>query len=253
MRRETGGCSSRPVTAPELEASSLGAPPEEAHDVSVTPPSAAAHSAAADLTRGRGPLSAEDFAQLARAGARLRALRRAVLLARLHGIGLLALALFSLPFALFEPELWWLVLVSCGGAAAEWRGARLLRAFDARGPRWLGAHQLLLFGLVALYCAFGIQRAVTAPSFSTEVASVHPALADALGDGADAGGEQIAELIDGTYRAAMIGFYCVLLFVSALYQGACAGYHFTRAAVLRAYRNDTPPWAARVLEGLLGW
>src|SRR5262245_11850949 len=83
------------------------------------------------------PLGPRELELLARAGERMRALRRAQWLAYTNGGALLFCALACVPFALFDATLLLpaSVLGACG--AVELRGAIMLRKLDLRAPRWL--------------------------------------------------------------------------------------------------------------------
>lgn len=200
----------------------------------------------------RGPLSEADLVQLERAAVRLRSLRRAVTLARFHALSMFALALLCVPFAVFDRSTVFVALVLAASGASELRGARLLAALDARGPRWLGGQQLALLAAIAVYCAAAIHTGLATDSVSAELARSHPDLAQMLDGEGRAQTEQLVGAIDGAYRAAVIGFYLTVLLASALYQGAAAYFHFSRAALLRAHVSATPAWVHEAMRRLLG-
>jgi hypothetical protein len=242
MRGEADGAPGRAASAREREPNAtppaLAADEQPAFDAGAVPSS---------------PLSEADLLELERACARLRALGRAALLARLHGIGLLAFAIASALCALLEPALLWIAALAACSGAAESYGARLVRALDPRGPRWLGAHQLVLLAAVAAYAAHAIFAALGEGSVSAQLVQTSPELAAML---ADLGAEQSQPLIstiDGAYRAAVVAFYLGVILVAALYQGAVAYYHFSRAVPLRAFSRETPRWARAAARRLLGW
>jgi hypothetical protein len=201
----------------------------------------------------REPLSEVDLAALARAGSQLRAVGRAASLARFHAVGFFALAAATAPFALLEPQLLGVAAFACCSGASELYGARLVRALDVRGPRWLGVHQLVLLAAVALYCGYSIHAGLGAESMSDQLAQASPDLATMLEDDEGEQAQHLVTAIDGAYRVGVVVFYLTLLLVTALYQGAVAYYHFSRAAQLRAYLRETPRWAASAARRLLGW
>jgi len=248
MRSEAGSVSSCAAPAVDLEAN---ASEDEPLASGAQRPRARAPSDAAAAQRDR--LSEADLAVLELAGTRLRKLGRAVTIARFHGVCWFGFTLACVPLALLEPRLLWIALLACCSGAAELHGARLLRALDVRGPRWLGFHQLVLLVAVAIYCGYGIHTGLTAPSISDQLTQASPDLATMLDDGEGEQGRQLVTAMDGPYRVALVAFYLVLLLLTALYQGALAHYHFSRAAFLRAFLRETPRWAATAVRRLLGW
>jgi hypothetical protein len=197
-----------------------------------------------------GPLGARDLELLARAGERMRSLRRALWLAYMNGSTLLLCGFACVPFALFDASLLLPALVLCASGAAELRGARMLRDHDLRAPRWLASNQLVLLALVAAYCAFGAYRALHA-SVADELSSAAPDATDQLRDMMPAL-DLSAETLDRGYRTLVVAFYAAVFAACALYQGLCARYYRTRAAVLRAFLDETPAWVMEVQRRLNG-
>lgn len=196
--------------------------------------------------------------QLERARERLRRIGRAVLLARVHGVSFVSCGLLCLPLALFDASAGWLALVfSCAGAG-ELHGARLVRALDPRGPRWLCLQQLIVLGAIAVYCAFAIRAGLAQDAISTQLAAAHPDLASLLDSGALASGDaaqihDLAGTVDSVYRVAVVAFYGLVLGVATVYQGACAWFHASRGRLLSAHASETPRWVAEVQGRVLGW
>jgi hypothetical protein len=246
MRSEAGSVSSGAAPAVELEATEA-----KARAIGVHRSREPVTSDASEVQRD--PLSDADLAALELAGTRLRALGRAVTIARFHGVCWFGFAFTCLPLALLEPWLLGVAAFACCAGAAELHGARLVRALDARGPKWLGIHQLVLLAVVAIYCGYGIHAGSSAQSISDQLTQASPDLATMLGEGDGAQAEQLVTALDGAYRVALVAFYLVLLLVTALYQGLVAHYHFSRVALLRAFLRETPAWAASALRRLLGW
>lgn len=202
-----------------------------------------------------GPLCEADLVALERASVRLRSLRRAVTLARVHGVGWLVCAAACLPLALFDPQVLWFSLLFAASCAGELRGAHLLRALDPRGPKWLGTQQLLVLAGVALYCTYNIFGTLSSVGIAQQLGQAHPDLVDMLAPSAAGEAAQARELmhaLDGAYRAFAVAFYALLLGLSAVYQGLCAAFYFGRARVLREHVRETPPWVAEVHRRLLG-
>jgi hypothetical protein len=197
-----------------------------------------------------GPLSARDLELLSRAGERMRSLRRALWLAYMNGSTLLLCAFACAPFALFDAALLWPALALGASGAAELRGARMLRDRDLRAPRWLAANQLVLLALIAVYCAFGAVRALHG-SVADELSSAAPGVTEQLRD-VMPGLDVSSETLDPAFRALAVAFYAAVFAACALYQGLCARYYRARAAVLRAFVDETPAWVMDVQRRLEG-
>jgi hypothetical protein len=122
-----------------------------------------------------------------------------------------------------------LVSVALGALAwNEWRGRKLLRRFDLRGPRVLGWNQVALLCVITGYCAWMLAQAYSGPS-ELERDPAYAEIESQFGD--------ISELS----RTLSVLLYGSAIVASVLFQGINAVYYFTRAAVLRAYLAETPP------------
>lgn len=197
-----------------------------------------------------GPLGAQDLELLARAGERMRSLRRALWLAYMNGSTLLLCAFACVPFALFDASLLLPALVLGASGAAELRGARMLRDHDLRAPRWLATNQLVLLALIAAYCAFSGVSALHA-SFADQLSSAAPGATEQLRD-AMPGLDLSPDTLEHGYRALVVAFYGAVFVACALYQGLCARYYRTREPVLRALVDQTPAWVMEVQRRLKG-
>jgi hypothetical protein len=172
-----------------------------------------------------GPLSGEQKQQLAEARERARELlrpgrsaaRSAAVSAVLAGLSLL-IGLVSLTS----------LVVGAGLAVVavnEWRGARLLRAFDPRGPRLLAFNQLWLMALLVGYGAWGLYTGLTGPG----PYDAYPELASML--------PSRSEL----HRITWV-LYGGLIVLALLIQGRKARNSFAHEARLRDYVDATPAW-----------
>jgi hypothetical protein len=180
----------------------------------------------------------------------MRSLRRALWLAYMNGGTLLLCAFACAPFALFDAALLWPALVLGASGAAELRGARMLRDRDLRAPRWLATNQLVLLVLIAVYCVYGAARALQG-SVADELSNAAPSAAEQLRDAMPAF-DLSSDAIDRGYRALAVAFYAAVFAGCALYQGLCARYYRSRAAVLRAFVDETPAWVMEVQRRLEG-
>jgi hypothetical protein len=221
----------REVCHVELESASMS----DANEL----PAAAGERGAAGVSDG--PLSERDFALLAAAGRRSRALRRAARLATTNGVSLIVCAMLCLFGAAFEAWLLGAAVVLGASAAVELRGADMLRKLDARAPRWLALNQGALWIAIAIYCAAQVVSGLRSGSGVDEIARAYPQLAEPMRDALKANGMSL-DALDTAYRGAVVFFYAAVLGVSALYQGSCAYYYWTRAPILEAQRAETPAW-----------
>jgi hypothetical protein len=192
-----------------------------------------------------GPLTEQDFALLAQAGRRSRALRGATRLATMNGVSLIVCGMACLIGALFDVWLLFAALVLCASAAVELRGARMLRELDLRAPRLLAMNQLALWLAIAVYCAAQVVSGLRANTGVQDIARAYPQLAEPMRDALSANGLEM-DAIDSAYRGALVLFYGAVLAASALYQGACAYYYWKRSALVRAQRAETPAWVLEV-------
>lgn len=172
--------------------------------------------------------------QLADANRRGRKIATAAAVAAFNGWTLGVFAALSTPFAIFSIK----SLVVCVGLWAvtwnEFRGRRMLRRFDPRGPRVLGWGQLGLMALLTLYSAWQIYTAMTGQGEYAEVIRRQPELASQLGS------------IDRLYTTLTVFIYGGLIGCTMLFQGLNSAYYFTRTGPLRAYLQQTPPWVVQL-------
>lgn len=125
------------------------------------------------------------------------------------------------------------VVVGLALVAVAWnemRGIKRLQALDPEGARILAWNQLILGGVVAVYCAAAIARARVSPDPSMKEL-------EELG-GIPAG--LIAELTTVLYGAVA----AIVVIVQALF----ARYHFKAGEKVAAFRRDTPAWVVELLR-----
>jgi len=194
-----------------------------------------------------GPLSEAHLRELAAADRRGAAIRRAGGVALFNGCaaatfagGCLLWAIGSLLFGEWDvPGL----VVGVGLAIAarnEFRGRRLLRRFEPRGPRLLGWNQIGLMVLVIGYCAYQVGVAVFGSNPYAEAIATEPMLAGSLGPLGD------------LYKTLAIAVYGAVAVGTALLQSLGAAYYFTRGRPMRAYLRETPDWVVRLRRHSMG-
>jgi hypothetical protein len=197
---------------------------------------------------GLGPLVADEVALLERASRRARQATAAASLATFHGWTFAACALVCVPLAFADPVVLAVGVALAASAAMELHGARLLRRFEVRGARLLAMNQVALLGVVVLYCASRIWSGLTGPSLRDQLMAEVPDLGGLMAASAELSDiEPLFDHIDHIYRLSIVALYGGVIAVSALYQGACAVYYWTRAAHVSAYERETPTWVRELL------
>ena len=177
-----------------------------------------------------GPLTAEAREALAAANRRAAKVLRAAKIAAFNGWTIGVFAVLCVPFALFSITA--LVMAVGLGVVSynEFRGRRLIRQFDLRGPRLLGWNQVGFVSLIACYCLWQIFRALIGPGHYAADLAQHPELATLVGPYED--------LIK--YFTLLV--YATVLTLTAILQGFNALYYFTRRKHLQAYLDQTEGW-----------
>jgi len=180
------------------------------------------------------PLTPEHFAELARAEKRAGSLARAMRIASFNGWGLAIGAALTLLMGLFDVES--IVLAALIGALAfnEFRGLKLLRAFDLRGPRVLGWNQVALMVLIVIYAIWKLATYKSGANAYEKEIKETPELGPIL------------EPILAMYANMMYWFYIMLIGLGILYQGGNALYYFSRHKHLQAYCDETPEWVIQL-------
>ena len=113
----------------------------------------------------------------------------------------------------------------------ELRGAKRLHALDPEGATILGWNQLILGGVIALYCAYAIVSARIAPDPSMQ-------------ENVEMAGMP-ADLVSGLTTI----LYGAVLVIVILVQALLARYHFGAKARIEAFRRETPRWIVELLAG----
>jgi len=177
-----------------------------------------------------GPLSGGQLDELAAANLRARKALGASKVAAFNGWTAAVLAVLCLPFAIGGPS----ALIMAGVLACvswnEFRGRRLVRAFDVRGPRRLGWNQVAFLIAVCLYAAWRIHGVLTGPQLYAEEMERMPQLRPTLGS------------IGDLQRTITLAVYGGLIVATIIFQGMTAAYYFTRTRHVRAYLAQTPEW-----------
>ena len=180
-----------------------------------------------------GPLTTEHHQQIASAHLRGAKIRAAARVAAFNGWVTGAFALLSAPFAPFSIAGF---LVTVGLAVVtynEFRGKRMLLAFDPGAARLLGWNQVGFLGLITAYSLWMVLDAFTGAGPLAKELQQYPELQSALGS---------AEDFLRFYRLIILTIYSTVILLSTVFQGFNAFYYFTRLRHLQAYLRETPGW-----------
>ena len=180
-----------------------------------------------------GPLSAEHHQQIASAHTRAAKIRSAARVAAFNGWVTGAFALFSAPFAPFSVAGF---LVTVGLAVVtyhEFRGKKMLLAFDPKAARLLGWNQVGFLALITVYSLWMILEAFTGAGPFAKEMQQYPELQSALGS---------AEEFRQLYQLVILAIYGSVIALSAIFQGFNAFYYSTRQKLVLAYLRETPGW-----------
>jgi len=184
------------------------------------------------------PLTAAHYNQIAEANWRGRKVRRAAGVASFSGWTLLIFGALTVLTGIFSLPALLLGVGLCIVAYFELDGSKKLRRLDASAPRQLGFNQLALAGLLALYGAWGVYYALTAPNPYEAHLSSNGQVADMIGP--------IARL----HTLIMVSFYLAVIGVGMIAPGLTALYYFTRKSHLINFVQRTPAWIVRLLRAV---
>lgn len=185
------------------------------------------------VAQGPAPLTDQQQQELANARQRGKKIQCAAGVAAFNGWSIGIFAALSTPFALFSLPGFVLVVGMAAVAYGEFAGRRALLRFEPSAATRLGWNQLALLGLIVAYCVWMTLSGLASEGpFSAEMAA-KPELQEVLGP---------AEAFDQTYRLVLVGFYAVVVALSAIFQGGNAWYYFSRRRHLVAFARQTPDW-----------
>jgi len=179
-----------------------------------------------------GPLNDQHYQQLHNAKARRSKIDFAIKVASFNGwsIGIFAaLSALFLPLSFSFQSL--LITLGLGAVAYhEFKGRRLLRALDARGPRLLGYNQIGLGAVIVVYCLWTLMAELAGPGAYAQTLQEHPELSQVLGS------------TDGLVRFITVLVYGTIIALTVPYQALMAWYYFSRGKHLDIYVSQTPGW-----------
>ncbi len=187
----------------------------------------------AQTAHSAGPLSAEHHQQIASAHSRAAKIRSAARVAAFNGWVTGAFALLSLPFAPFSVAGFLVAVGLCVVTYNEFRGKKMLLAFDPQAARLLGWNQVGFLSLIIVYSLWMILDAFTGAGPFAKEMQQYPELQSALGS---------AEKFRQLYQLVILAIYGTVIALSAVFQGCNAWYYFTRWPLIETYARETPGW-----------
>ena len=196
----------------------------------------------------KGPLSPEQLGEVGEARQRVRRIAGAVGLARFNFRSFVVIAILSLPFVFFYPTTLVAVACLCWLAAVERRGGRMLKELEPNGGRVLAYNQISLLVLVVAYCGWQIARSHSSATPFDEVLSSNLALTELEETGMLPGGTTGLDDMNRLFRISVTIFYGAVMVLTALLQGGCAWYYYSRYRLLKDFQAQTPPWVREVLK-----
>jgi hypothetical protein len=115
----------------------------------------------------------------------------------------------------------------------EFRGRRQLQEFNPAGATILGWNQLGLLGLITAYCLWAIYSNLWGGESIEAQMRANPELAAAMGSLSNVG-----DLV----KPIVLGFYGVVIALTAIFQGGNALYYFSRRKYVEKFVRETPAW-----------
>lgn len=192
-----------------------------------------AHHEAHDATAAP---TAEQVRQIEQAKKQRRKIDSACVVAGFNGWTAGVLAALSAPFVLLSHGAGVAALVLGAVAYVEFRGRRMLREMDLRGPKVLACNQVVLGVIVILYALWMLIAALTGEGQYAQAIAQEPALASTLAP--------IGDLM----RFVEIATYSLLIIGTVAFQGGMAWYYLSRGKHMRNFLDNTPPWVIDVLR-----
>jgi len=172
---------------------------------------------------GPSPLSEEEKREFSRAGKQARSILKAERAAAFNGWTIGFFAAVTLLFSLSSPIT---ALLGFGMAVVAWnefRGRKMIRQLDSRGPQLLGRNQLGLMVLLIAYCLWNLVRTPAPISGLAEL-------------------EEVLGPVEDLARTLAFFVYGSVIVLTAVFQGLMARYYFARVGMMEAYLEDTPRW-----------
>jgi hypothetical protein len=185
------------------------------------------------------PISDAQRIEIARGAEREKAFAFARKLASFNGVGVGIFAAISLLSALFDVASLLLAVPLAVIAFVELNGGQRVARYERSGLVQLAYNQVALVALVAVYALIQIFSALDSASPLADIMAQSGVPAEELGFSFMS--TELGDL-DEMYRSAVTAFYGVVIAATALVQGGCALYYYSRLKHLDRFLADTPRW-----------
>lgn len=188
------------------------------------------------------PLTEEDFLLIRQAGYRRQAVRKVAAVAQFSAVCILLVAVPALVYELLSPS--WVTLMTLIVTAigiVEYLGHRKLVAGQARACRMLAINQLVLLGVILIYCVVQIATMDKQIASSTLLSDLGPVRDEPVGKNMQGG-------ITGLLKSVSYAIYASVAVLSIAFQGGLAWYYHRRQQVVAAYNQSVPEWIQRVFR-----
>lgn len=188
------------------------------------------------VAASNAPLTAEHCQELARAAERARPVRNAARVASFNAWVTGVIAALSMPFAFFSLAGFLVAVGLALVAYNEFRGRRRLLAFDPTGATLLSRNQFGFLMLIVVYCLWAIYENLSGDNALLKELAANPDLkaAGISDDFLTSGG--------AFFTWCILGFYSLVILLSAIFQGGNAIYYATRRKLVEKYVAETPAW-----------
>jgi hypothetical protein len=183
--------------------------------------------------------------EIARGAEREKRFAFARKLASFNGVGVAIFAGVSLLSAVFDVSSLLVAFPLAIIAFVELNGGQRVARYERNGLVQLACNQAALVALVSIYALVQILNAQSGASPLGEMMAQSGVPAADLGIpelGSELGG------FDELYRTAVTAFYGVVVVATALTQGGCALYYYSRLKHLDRFLAETPRWVVDYLR-----
>lgn len=174
-------------------------------------------------------MTSDQQRALENANDRAKKIHRMAGVAAFNGWSLGIFAAISIPFAFFSVSSA-IITIGLGILAFnEFKGRRMIRAFDPGAGKLLVMNQIGLMTLLVGYGAWGLYKALTDPSPYAEYMNM-------------GAGTEMIQNIEELRVIFSIAVYAGVIFFTLIFQGLNAWYYHRRGKMIQTYIDSTPGW-----------
>jgi hypothetical protein len=185
------------------------------------------------------PISDAQRIEIARGVEREKAFAFARKLASFNGVGVGIFAAFSLLSAVFDVSSLLLAFPLGIIAFVELNGGQRVARYERNALVQLAYNQVALVALVTVYALVQIFGVLDSASPLNDIMAESGVPTEELDF--SLGSSEFGDF-DEMYRSAVTAFYGVVIAATALVQGGCAIYYYSRLKHLDRFLADTPRW-----------